>query len=70
MKKILETIPMFVFLLPLFFVLHGYVENLGYLRMEEALLLAGTYVAGAGIVFLLCTSHEVGRNRWPERPCS
>ena len=54
MKKILETTPLFVFLLPLFFVLHGYVENLGYIRIEEALLLAGTYVAGAGIIFLLC----------------
>ena len=54
MKKILETTPLFVFLLPLFFVLHGYVENLGYIGIEEALLLTGTYVAGAAIVFLLC----------------
>ena len=53
MKKILETIPLFVFLLPLFFVLHGYRENLGYIGAREALLLAGIYSIGAGVVFLL-----------------
>jgi hypothetical protein len=52
-EKILKTIPLFVFLLPLFFVLHGYLENLGYIRVGEALLLAGIYGIGAGIVFLL-----------------
>ena len=51
MKKRLRTIPFFVFLLPVFFVLHGYQENLGYIHPGEAILLAGIYLAGTTIVF-------------------
>jgi hypothetical protein len=31
MKKMLEQTPLFLFLLPVFFVLHGYAENFGYI---------------------------------------
>jgi Sulfatase len=51
MKKRLQTIPFFVFLLPVFFVLHGYRENLGYIHPVEAILLAGVYLIGAAVVF-------------------
>src|SRR5580693_7030399 len=49
--KSLRTIPLFVFLLPVFFVLHGYRENLGYIHPGEAAALAGVYLIGAAIVF-------------------
>jgi Sulfatase len=51
--KSLRTIPFFVFLLPVFFVLHGYRENLGYVHPGEAILLTGVYLTGAAIVFAL-----------------
>ncbi|HET6254775.1 MAG TPA: sulfatase-like hydrolase/transferase [Puia sp.] len=51
MRKKLQTIPFFIFLLPLFFVLHGYHENLGYIHPGEALVLAGVYLIGSAIVF-------------------
>ena len=52
--KNLQTIPLFVFLLPVFFVLHGYRENLGYIHPGQATLLAGVYLLGSGIVVCLC----------------
>ena len=51
MKKSLQTIPFFVFLLPVFFVLHGYRENLGYIHPGDAILLAAFYLTCAAIVF-------------------
>ncbi len=51
MNNRLRTIPFFVFLLPVFFVLHGYQENLGYIHPREAILLTGVYLAGSAIVF-------------------
>ncbi|HLX66147.1 MAG TPA: sulfatase-like hydrolase/transferase [Puia sp.] len=49
--KRLRAIPFFVFLLPVFFVLHGYRENLGYIHPGEAILLAAVYLLGAAVVF-------------------
>jgi hypothetical protein len=54
MKKFLGTIPLYVLLIPLFFVLHGYVENFGYIDAGQTLLLAAIYSVGAAITFLLC----------------
>ena len=51
MKARLQTIPFFVFLLPLFFVLHGYRQNMGYIHPGEAILLAGIYLIGSSIDF-------------------
>ena len=51
MKARLQTIPFFVFLLPVFFVLHGYRENLGYIHPAEAILLTGVYLIGSAVVF-------------------
>lgn len=51
MKKILQTSPIFVFLIPLFFVLHGFRDNLGYIHPGDALLLAGIYLLGSVIIF-------------------
>jgi hypothetical protein len=54
MKSRLQTIPLFVPLIPFFFVLHGYRENLGYIHPGDAALLAGVYLIGSGITFALC----------------
>jgi hypothetical protein len=51
-KKILETYPFYVFLLPLFFVLHGYRENFGYIQPGDAFVLAGVYSLGALLCYL------------------
>lgn len=53
MKNNLQTIPFFVLLIPIFFVLHGYRENLGYIHPGEAILLAGVYLIGSAVVFSL-----------------
>jgi hypothetical protein len=51
MKNSLQTIPFFVFLIPIFFVLHGYRENLGYIHPGEAILLSGVYLIGSAVLF-------------------
>jgi hypothetical protein len=51
MKKRLQTIPFFILLLPVFFVLHGFRENLGYIHPRDALLLTGIYLLGSAITF-------------------
>src|SRR5258708_3283078 len=53
MKKFLQTTPLYVILIPVFFVLHGYVENFGYINTGPAALLALLYGAGAVILYLL-----------------
>ena len=51
---ILRTKPIFLFLLPPFFVLHGFMENYNFIPVGDALLLTGVYT-GASIMFsLLC----------------
>ena len=51
---ILRTKPIFLFLLPPFFVLHGFMENYNFVPVKDAIILTGVYI-GASIVFsLLC----------------
>jgi hypothetical protein len=45
--------PFFVFLLPLFFVLHGYCQHLYFIPVSDVLFLFLTYVVAAGFSFLL-----------------
>ena len=47
---IIRTKPVFLFLLPVFFVLHGYMENYDFVPVKDALLLTGIYL-GASLVF-------------------
>ncbi|HEV2353543.1 MAG TPA: hypothetical protein VGR89_04830, partial [Puia sp.] len=51
MKKTLQTIPIFLPAIPVFFVLHGYLENLGYIHPGDAVLLAGIYVLASLLTF-------------------
>jgi hypothetical protein len=57
MKSWLSHSPLFVILLPVFFVLHGYLENFGWIEPGACVLLAGEYVGAAalccGIAYLL-----------------
>src|SRR5438045_96822 len=52
----LQTYPLYVLLLPLFFVLHGYNENFGFVEGKDILLLVliygGTAVALYGLFWL------------------
>lgn len=43
MLRIIRKYPLYLFLLPIFFVLHGYVENLGFIDWKEAMLLLLSY---------------------------
>ena len=52
MKKLLEQ-PLFLLLLPVFFVLHGFVENIGFVSVASCLPLLGIYLLSAGIFFLI-----------------
>ncbi len=50
MKRI-PAFPLFLFLLPVFFVLHGCMENYDFVPLKDALLLTGLY-CGASIILL------------------
>ncbi len=53
MKKVLQHTPLFLFLLPVFFVLHGYAENYGYITLANCLLLTVTYTGAAALIYFL-----------------
>jgi Sulfatase len=44
MLRIIQKYPLYLFLLPIFFVLHGYVENFGFVELKEAGLLLLSYI--------------------------
>lgn len=52
MKRI-STYPLFLFLLPVFFVLHGCMENYDFVPVEDALLLTGLYCGISAILAFL-----------------
>lgn len=49
----IKTFPFFLFLLPLFFVLHGYVQNRDAIVRKDVLELYGEYLFLSGLLFLL-----------------
>ncbi len=49
----LKKIPFFLFLVPLFFCLHGSVENYGYLNLGEVLMVGVIIIACITVLFLL-----------------
>lgn len=53
-KSILVKYPIFLYLLPVFFVLHGYISNYDFVPVSDALLLTGTYLAASAIIAALC----------------
>ena len=53
MKKTLQQTPLFLFLIPFFFVLHGYSENFGYINITDCLLLILTYAGSAAFIYFI-----------------
>src|ERR1700704_3778985 len=53
MQKKWLRYPLFVLLLPLFFIFHGYVENYYFMSWNDCWSLLGMYMAGAIVVYLL-----------------
>src|SRR5258708_39639334 len=53
MKRLLQHTPLFLFLLPVFFVVHGFLENYGYINIPECLLLTLTYCGAAAFLYFL-----------------
>jgi hypothetical protein len=51
MKRILTRSALFLFLLPVFFVLHGYVENFGLITARDCLLLLAIYIGAVLVVY-------------------
>lgn len=51
MQKILRTWPLFLLLLPAFFVLHGFVENFNAISFKDALHLFGIYIVASLVIF-------------------
>ncbi len=51
---IIRTKPVFLFLLPPFFVLHGFTENYNFIPVKDALLLTGIYLCCSLLLSLLC----------------
>lgn len=52
-KKLLQAKPVFVILLPIFFVWHGYVENFDFVPLADALILTILYFFVSLILFLV-----------------
>jgi hypothetical protein len=50
----LQSYALYLFLLPVFFVLHGYLENYGFVGLGEAALLALMYTAATLVVAVVC----------------
>ncbi len=53
MKKLLVNTPLFLFLLPVFFVIHGLLENYGFINFGDCLLLMLTYCGAAAFLYFL-----------------
>jgi hypothetical protein len=61
MKKTLEQRPLFLLLLPLFFVWHGFVANFGFIPFSDCLLLMAIY--GAAAIVLGALAWLILKNR-------
>lgn len=53
MMKAARSSPIFLFLLPIFFVFHGFVENMGFIRFTDCLPLMGIYLLAATALYLI-----------------
>jgi hypothetical protein len=53
MKKIFQDVAVYLFFIPVFFVLHGYLENFGFIGIGESLLLMLTYGGASALLYLI-----------------
>lgn len=51
MKKLLQHIPFFLLLLPVFFIFHGYVEHAGFIQPQYCFALLGLYLLEATVLY-------------------
>lgn len=54
LRHIIRTKPIFLFLLPPFFVLHGFRENFDFIPVKDAFLLTAVYIGVSILLSLLC----------------
>jgi hypothetical protein len=52
-KQLITKYPLFLLLLPVFFVFHGFTENYDFVPIKDAFLLTGLYCLSSGILLLL-----------------
>src|SRR5258708_5370089 len=50
--RIIRTQPIYLILLPVFFVLHGYLENYGFISTKDAAVLLLSYMVQTAMIFL------------------
>jgi FlaA1/EpsC-like NDP-sugar epimerase len=50
--RIIRTQPIYLILLPVFFILHGYLENYGFISVKDASVLLISYVVQTALIFL------------------
>jgi hypothetical protein len=53
MKRIFQEVALYLFLMPVFFVLHGYAENFGFIKIGECLLLMLTYGGACALLYFI-----------------
>jgi hypothetical protein len=53
MKKMLSTYSLYIFLIPVFFVLHGYNQNFGLISFKDCFVLLLTYCLATALVYFL-----------------
>src|ERR1022692_1154507 len=53
MKKVFQDVALYLFLIPVFFVLHGYLENFGFIGIGESLLLMLTYSSASALLYFI-----------------
>jgi hypothetical protein len=53
MKKVFQDVAVYLFLIPVFFVLHGYNENFGFIGIGESLLLMLTYGGVSALLYFI-----------------
>ncbi|HLG40760.1 MAG TPA: hypothetical protein VI461_13870, partial [Chitinophagaceae bacterium] len=53
MKNIFKKYPLFPWLLPFFFVMHGFTENYDFVPVKDALLLIGLYLLSSAVMYFI-----------------
>src|SRR5215831_3518325 len=52
MMRLIRTQPVYLILLPVFFVLHGYLENFGFIALKDAGIVVLSYSVLTGLIFI------------------
>jgi len=63
MGRVIRQQPLYLLLLPFFFVFHGFTVNYGLISLQDALILLVTYMATTGVVYVLIWLFYRNRSR-------